>query len=178
MGFFSWNTADTNDSIPSVYAGDDAPNAGKPVYLLQPNGLPPIKEVAYEGSGQFGGVDAYEWLARINFDSDDPRLAINAECGNYYYCKENNTYYTCTMHLEPETLAMALDIDVSKVQGFSHFEQVQPNGETPNMLVKNKHWETRKLSLKYPLKFSFNPKARYEDLPASTQCRYQGYFYD
>lgn len=33
-------------------------------------------------------------------------------------------------------------------------------------------------NLRYPLKFSFDPKAVYEDLPASKHCPDQGFFYD
>ena len=178
MGFFSWETADTKESIPNIHANNDVANAGRPVYLLQPNGEPPIKECAYAGHGRFGGVDAYEWLARMNFNNDDICLAINAECGNYYYCPENDTYYICTIHLEPETLALVLNVDISKVKGFSHYDQVQPNGETPNTLIKNERGEKRKVALRYPLKFSFNPDAVYEDLPASKDCPYQGFFYE
>lgn len=32
--------------------------------------------------------------------------------------------------------------------------------------------------IKYPLKFSYNKDAVYEDLPASGSCPYQGFFYD
>lgn len=31
--------------------------------------------------------------------------------------------------------------------------------------------------LKYPLKFTENPKYNYEDLPPAENCKYQGYFY-
>ena len=63
MGFFSWNTGDTKESIPNVYQNR---KEVKPVYFLQPGGRPPVREVAYGGYGVFGGVDAYAWLARMN----------------------------------------------------------------------------------------------------------------
>lgn len=69
MGFFSWKTADSNESIANVHSGHV--NARKPVYLLQPNGKEPIAELAYEGYGLFGGVDAYAWLAKMNIDAEE-----------------------------------------------------------------------------------------------------------
>jgi hypothetical protein len=61
MGFFSWLTSDSEARIMNQYSGKD-----RPVYLLLPNGREPILETSYEGYGVFGGVDAYELLAREN----------------------------------------------------------------------------------------------------------------
>lgn len=58
MGYFSWKTADTKEAI--------LIDNKKPVYLLQPNGKPPIRQDVYLGYGIFGGVDAFDWLADIN----------------------------------------------------------------------------------------------------------------
>lgn len=63
MGFFSWLTADTNESIANKH---QPVKPVKKVYLLQPNGQPAIEESAYDGYGVFGGVDAYAWLAKAN----------------------------------------------------------------------------------------------------------------
>jgi hypothetical protein len=122
MGFFSWTTADTNESIPSVHSN----RSTQTVYLLQPNGRPPIEEECYEGYGVFGGQDAYEWLARQN--------------------------------------AEALGIDLSGLD----FDDVRSVGI--EMFFD--------MDVPVPLKFSFNPKAVYEDLPASESCPNQGFFYD
>jgi len=67
MGFFSWKTADTQEPIRNVYSGSPR----RTVYMLQPGGKPPIEEKGYEGYGVFGGVDAYEWLARKNLPKDE-----------------------------------------------------------------------------------------------------------
>ncbi|GIU40864.1 hypothetical protein TUM3794_19780 [Shewanella colwelliana] len=64
MGFFSWNTSDTNESIANIHSGH--PNATRTVYMLQPGGKEPIECRAYEGYGVFGGVDAFAWLAKFN----------------------------------------------------------------------------------------------------------------
>jgi hypothetical protein len=64
MGFFSWMTADTNESVANCHS--DHSNANKTPYLLQPNGEPSLGGEVYEGYGCFGDTDAYEWLADIN----------------------------------------------------------------------------------------------------------------
>lgn len=62
MGFFSWNTVDTNRSIANVNSGRKTFT----VFVLQPNGLPTIKEEAYDGYGVFGGYDVYALFAKWN----------------------------------------------------------------------------------------------------------------
>lgn len=94
MGFFSWITADTNESVPSVHSSRRTFD----VYVLQPNGGKPIKEEAYEGYGIFGGRSIYTLLAEWNFgDSRLESLAINADCGHFYVDK-NGVPYLCQMH--------------------------------------------------------------------------------
>ena len=61
MGFSSYLTSDTKESVWNVYTG-----LSRTVYMLQPNGLPPIEEHAYQGYMRFGGVDVFEWVARTN----------------------------------------------------------------------------------------------------------------
>ena len=118
MGFFSWKTCDTKRPINNIYS--DKPHK-RPVYLLQPNSEPPIEESAYEGYGEFGGIDAYAWLARMNLGSDGEDDKIRG-----------------------------LGIDLF----FNEKEKV-----------------------KYPLKFSFNKDAVYENWPASEDDENQGYFF-
>ena len=112
MGFFSWTTADTGESIANVYSGETV----KDVYLLQPNGENPILERAYEGYGEFNGTDAFEWLALKNAGVADRDLGIRLFYEDDEECK-------------------------------------------------------------FPLKFSFDPDAVYEELPESMPCPNQGYFY-
>lgn len=115
MGFFSWKTADTKESIANVHA---QPNQ-RPVYLLQPKGCEPIKCSVYDGYGVFGGIDAYEWLATMNGMASGGREA---------------------------------GIDL----------QFEPDSRpTPYI----------------GLKFSYDPKAVWEDLPESEDCPEQGFFY-
>ena len=47
MGYFSWLTCDTDESIANSYSEHE--NAHRTVYLLQPGELSNIKEEDYEG---------------------------------------------------------------------------------------------------------------------------------
>jgi len=96
MGFFSWKTADTKQSIPNIYANRPPVT----VYMLQPNGQQPIAEPSYEGYGKFGGVDAYQWLLEQNAEylglnlcelthEERAMLGISLECGSV--CRDTET---------------------------------------------------------------------------------------
>ncbi len=61
MGFFSWITADTKESIPNVYSSRETFT----VYMTAPDGRQ-WRESAYEGYGEFGGKDYYELVAELN----------------------------------------------------------------------------------------------------------------
>ncbi len=65
MGFFSWKTADTKESIGNISSVNSHRENHGNVYLLQP-GSPALCEVGYIGYGIFGGVDAHYWLASKN----------------------------------------------------------------------------------------------------------------
>lgn len=61
MGFHSWKTSDTGDSISNRYS----PLGALPVYLITPDNEK-IFEPYYEGYGEFDGHDAYALLAKWN----------------------------------------------------------------------------------------------------------------
>ena len=71
-GFYKLLTADNQESIRNIYAGEC-----RTVYLLQPDGKPSIKEEAYEGYGVFGSVDAFVWLAMHNLSAEHLRQFEN-----------------------------------------------------------------------------------------------------
>lgn len=62
MGFFSWKTSDTGESIPNRYCES---RQTFPVKMLDPDGNS-YEEYAYEGYGVFGGKSFYDLAAEIN----------------------------------------------------------------------------------------------------------------
>lgn len=170
MGFFSYLTADTNQSVSNIHSG--LPH--RPVYLLQPNGEPAIKEPAYEGYGHFGGVCCFDWLSIMNFGDDTfVDLAIMADSGHYF--EDDDGVYACKMHISEKALKHL--IKHKPIRLFEHFEAEVKNGLTANQFIASGDWKTKNIELKHPLKFSFDPEAVYEDLPASQSCPNQGFFY-
>lgn len=181
MGFFSWNTADTKESIANTYSGRDT----KPVFLLQPNGQPPIKEEDYEGYGVFGGVDAYEWLAKVNAkplgiditgaSPDELRImGINLAMGHVLKDAETGDYWHVGKELSLITPSKHFDGDYSQV--------IPELGMSPNELIDSHRFVRvpfkSLLGLPFTLKFSHNENAEYELLVESESCGYQGFFYD
>jgi hypothetical protein len=170
MGMFSWLTADTKESISHIYSGRETAT----VYLLQPDGQSPIKETAYEGYGEFGGVDAYAWLARMNSDgqSSDRDFGTFLSCGSVY--TDGDTYYVCTMLADAVQVRMALRDDTANVVEFADYAVLLKDEMTADELITQKIWKTKRFKLAYPLKFSFDPTAKYEDCKPSRSCRHQG----
>lgn len=130
MGMFSWLTADTKEVVKvhhssvSYHAKTHGIEGQRPVYMLQPNGLEPIRENAYSGYGICGGLDVFAWLAKTNLPNETAKLDL----------------------FEDERELRQLGIDLC--------------------------WddEGEEIFPQYPLKFSYNPKARYEDLSPSESC--------
>ena len=171
MGFFSWKTSDTGESIANRYSSRPT----KEVYLLQPDGKEPICEDLYKGTGHFGGVYVYEWLAEMNFgDKSLINAAINADCGKYHF--DENIVYLCGLHLSEAEFRKVVTTD-KKVVVFETYASELSSGMTPNQCIEAGLWQQAKIPLTYPLKFSLDSNARYEDLPAALSCECQGYFY-
>ena len=178
MGFFSWKTADSGESIANAHIG-----FCRPVYLLQPGGEPPIAEPSYDGYGHFGSVDAFEWLARYNLPEDRLRALTEEEdlrmAGIMLDSDRSHFLDTVTR------LKVAIFHDASLVDPTIRFLNVnyaQPlpdfGNKSANEHIESGRFKPMAFEVAFPLKFSFNPKAVYEDLPASKSDPAQGYFYD
>lgn len=178
MGFFSWKTTDTNDSIYNVHT-----KKCKPVYLLQPNGQEPIFEPAYDGYGVFGEVDAYSWLGKMNLPADvastlsEDELrdyGIDLDCGKL--CRDTVTGEIWKIFHRNKVVSAP----IKYFQGSYMTPIPEYDGKCANDLLEEKRFEYVSVSsmvpINFPLKFSFNPDAVYEDLPASENCPHQGYF--
>ena len=61
MGFFSWKTQDTNESIPNIESSRKTFTV-----FMHDNKNNIWSETHYEGYGVFGGKDYYELLAEMN----------------------------------------------------------------------------------------------------------------
>jgi hypothetical protein len=191
MGYYSFLTADTRESIPVVDSGLPI----RTVHLLQPDGLPPISEPAYEGRGVFGGVECYEWIARMNLPADavpmdavaseesserplrrltDDQLhavGLSLSCGRYFVHPASGDRF-CIFHEGPDL------VDPTIVRhAITYSAPVPGYGRSANDMVADGTIEDRHFEIARPLKLSFDPTARYEDLPASEDCPHQGIYY-
>ena len=175
MGFSSYLTSDTEESILNVYTG-----LSRTVYMLQPNGLEHIVEEAYQGYMTFGGVDVFEWIVKINkLDSLCKEQDIQtfgsalALSGGIYI--DVNTKQKYSLHY-----SSLLD----DIQAFSGSYDDTQDGyvSTPNELIKTDVWEEISLielldieSLYMP-RFSFDKNTVYENVSNAKSCPMQGCF--
>lgn len=181
MGFFSWKTADTSESIPAIYAEREPVT----VFMLQPGGEPSIVEHSYEGNGSFAGVNVHYWLAcenasALGYDISDLSyedlilLGIGLECGTVMRDTQTGEYW----HIFSDYRAIL----PGHYAALRYDEVVPELGDSANNLRDSGRFESLYIAdavkIPYPLKFSFNKNAVYEDLPASENCPDQGFFYD
>ncbi|MBE1299737.1 MAG: hypothetical protein GJ680_07505 [Alteromonadaceae bacterium] len=173
MGMFSWLTAN-GESIANHHQNV---KPCKPVYLLRP-GEPSICEPSYDGYGIFGGVDAYEWLSQKNLGITNRSLGIFLECGRYYRGRDG-VLYICKMHCTETELKQVLPAlcAQSSIVEFDNYGAPLIGGQTANDFIESGQWETLRPKVDYPLKFSFDPEDKYEDVPAAQTCPNQGYFF-
>jgi hypothetical protein len=181
MGFFSWTTADTKESIPNIYSNREV----RTVYLLQPNRQQPLMESEYQGYGVFSGVDAYIWLGRMNCHtfgldaqqlSDDElrTIGIGLECGRAL--RDTQTGEIWHVFHDYRNLLPG------KFFPGNHMQPIPEIGISSNRARELGRFESISIpdvvKVEFPLKFSFDPTAVYEELPASEICPDQGYFYE
>jgi len=189
MGFFSWKTADTQETIVHEATGVQM----RPVYLLQPNGKEPICEESYGGYGVFGEISANTWLAENNLSKqtianlkgrglslEEMGILISNSSKYYVDTRDDCCYiygYTKGI-LEPSGLLSFVDDNGDPANYGSIY-----TGVVINDLIKKGIWKERSCSklfciggkIAYPLKFSYDKNAVYEDLLGSRDCENQGY---
>lgn len=76
MGFYSWETSDTHESISNSYSN-------RPTFevaMIFPDNTRVI-EKNYEGYGVFGGIDFYDKVAELN-NLKDRNEAIEIDCSD------------------------------------------------------------------------------------------------
>tara|TARA_R110000868_G_scaffold312266_1_gene573159 strand:+ start:1658 stop:1999 length:342 start_codon:yes stop_codon:yes gene_type:complete len=74
MGFFSWKTSDTDESIPNRHSG----RKPLPVKLLDNKGNE-YRAEEYDGYGTFAGIDYYALLDTMNGGTGDRDRGIDLE---------------------------------------------------------------------------------------------------
>jgi len=193
MGFFSWMTSPMpgkeSESIPNAHSSRGV----RPVYLLQPHGQAPIVEYAYDGYGVFDTVDAFVWLAQNNirpeltskmdFDTlrnagisidNPPRMYQDKEGNRYAF--SGSWYGSNSYPGHEQILTFRNYMEVSPFDGMDYNAAIEQGVLTriPLEVVLSEVGT----GTFYPLKFSFNPEAQYDSLPASESDPEQGYFYD
>jgi|AntDeeMinimDraft_5_1070356.scaffolds.fasta_scaffold16501_2 hypothetical protein len=175
MGFSSWMTADTKESIYNRYSTKGC----KPVFLLQPFGRPSIQEPEYPGYGVFGGVDAIAWLAEMNFGKSTAATIKKARQVVFgYYIETDDVIYVESGETPRNLGAEWFGGSNKPVQFIRSFfnKTITVDGKELTLIDAEKAGlVAMKLPTpKFPLKFSFDKNAVYEDLPASAHCPDQG----
>lgn len=190
MGFFSWLTADTEESIPVSISPR---HQGRTVYMLQPGDEPALAEDDYQGDGIFGGENAYVWLARRHMSDEDKaevekaadghpdhidemlhQIGVSLSLGQYYEHRDTGAKYSIFHPLHRCTGVETTHLAVNYMTKRPEFGGLNANEAIEQgLLVRHDVPEPR-----FPIKFSFDPDAVYEDLPASKTCPSQGIYYD
>jgi len=165
---FTWLTADTRERIPV--------DGSRPVYMIRPDKAEPRCEENYSGNGHFDGVDAFLWLGIKNvpasykrFMSEPDLIAagMSLECGVVYREVKTGKIWSLGTPDLPYLDVKIVERDFSEPcpeLGNKSMEELVKVGEFDCVAVSSIY------DVRYPLKFSFDANAVYEDLPASTIC--------
>lgn len=181
MSYFYWMTADTEQAI-ELYSRSSE-QARKSFYLLQPNGLPPLEMSVLEKDVELGIETAYAWLAKTNLGVEDSEWGIAL-----YHCASITTYngahYYCKQHIPEGVIDILGSIlksqgEIARFIGLDDYEQsvvmVLDSGKE-GVTCLNKMWllaDAKKRAIRtflpefFPLKFSNNRFAIYEEFPSS-----------
>ena len=123
MGFFSWNTQDTHESI----ANSASSRPTFTVYMFDDKGNK-WREDNYAGYGEFGGKDYYELLAEMNGLDSDRQFGIDlafkdSPCGENPECKFPN------LAEDPNWVWRSGPVDSCPAQGFFYCDDEDEEDE-------------------------------------------------
>lgn len=187
MGFFSWETCDTNESVMN-----SSTDQCKTVYFLLPDGKPALKEAEYDGYGVFADTDAYLWLIEVNAAhlgidlsgiATELRRNMGISLAMGMVCKDTQTGNIWSFNHQAEA-NKALFGGHAKECTVNVFETwstpIESFSASALELIDSGRFERvfvhELLELRYPIKVSFSPSASYHAHPASNECPNQGYF--
>lgn len=118
MGFFSWKTSDTGESIPNIFSNR------KPftVHMITSDGRV-FTEHNYEGYGVFGGKDYYTLLGEINGITGKDENEIRTKAISLFYKNKGNDNQP---NLKPPKLVQNLPM----VQTIEEYYELLPCSES------------------------------------------------
>ena len=170
MGFFSWNTSDTERSIANSYSCRDTFT----VHMITEDGQV-FTEKDYDGYGEFGGKDIYELIAEMNGlcldgDTDQKRIAaIELLHQTIITCGERSY----TAHIDFTNWEEPIEAEGGRTANAlvsMGWKQVYPNGYGDFEAAAANGIKVPKLVEKIPSNFN--------SVPYPTNCPDQGFFYD
>jgi len=174
MGFFSFITSDSNESIPNIHSGKKT----FPVYMATPGPDRQVfEEKEYDGYGEFGGKDIYVLIAELNNlcpngTQEDKRMEGIA--------------------LVYKTIITNGTVSYTKGKDFTNWDRpIADINRSANQLVHEDGWSiiypngygdfnvAAKQGLKMPKIFEDKASINYwDEFPYPASCPHQGYFYD
>lgn len=165
MFTLKWETADTNEAIvPELL------NQYHPVYLLRPHDSPIAITPDSKGLN-YSKLCRWFFEANVKIEIIHPEeiqksIARSLFLGHYYEDAGGNKF-------EIDKALGYIEPSITTLFGKHDAPQPQYNNLTPEKLVKAKIWRLRPgykilpQGIRYPIKFSYNPNADYNTLPAS-----------
>lgn len=119
MGFFSWKTCDTDESIANKFSTRPTFT----VHMIAPDGRV-FTEKDYKGYGEFGGKDFYDLICELNGLPEDRLAGINFVFKNNRTNGDNTPgviYPKFVQELEDDVVAQYADLpnpEPCEAQGF------------------------------------------------------------
>jgi len=129
MGFFSWKTCDTDESI----ANNCSTRPTFEVHMIAPDGRV-FTEPNYEGYGEFGGKDFYDLLCELNGLPEDRDAGIDLVFKNNP--NGDNTpgviYPKFVQELEDDVVAQYNSLpnpESCEAQGFFYYDDIEEDDD-------------------------------------------------
>ena len=123
MGFFSWNTQDTHESI----ANSASSRPTFTVYMFDDKGNK-WREDNYAGYGEFGGKDYYELLAEMNGLDSDRQLGIDLAYKESIYGENPNCKFP-NLAEDPNWVWRSGPVESCSAQGFFYCDDEDEEDE-------------------------------------------------
>ena len=180
MGFFSWNTSDTDRSISNSFTDKGTFT----VHMITEDGRV-FTEDEYQGYGEFGGKDIYTLISEMNGLQGNTEDETRSLCfskiwkrgiekdGKKYYHGDDFENYETPLKSEGNLTPNAL----TQYYGWTSFgdsgdfTEWADNGIKVPKLVEN-------LNTSVPIGNNEEWKRYFNSLPYPESCKFQGYFYD